>query len=124
MMAQMITSVPDASLVLNESLVVYSEMAKTKYLEVNPELINQFGVVSLEVARAMVIGLEKQTKADVCVSVTGYAGPTGEDIGKICFAIKYQDQLIVEVKRFRGNREMIRIRASRYILYRTHLLLK
>ena len=59
--AATLVSVPGASNVLAESLVTYSEEAKMKYLDVKKETLNKFGVVSIEVAKEMVIGLCKET---------------------------------------------------------------
>lgn len=123
LLASMITNVSGASEVLTESFVTYSEEAKEKYLHVLPKTISEFDVVSKEVAYEMAKGLQELSKADVNVSVTGYAGPTGKDVGKICFAIIWGNKLINEEKHFHGNREMIRIRLSRYILYRVYKML-
>lgn len=123
MLAQMITSVPDSSKVFKESVVTYSGEAKNKYLHVDEETINT-KIVSEECAQMMAKGLVDLTSADICVAITGYAGPTGEEVGKVCYAIKAKDILISGEKKFRGNREMVRIRASRYLLYQIHIILK
>ena len=89
--ASKIVDVPDASKVLNASVVTYSNEAKTKYAHVNPELIEKYGAVSEEVAMAMAEGIAKETKANVGVSFSGIAGPTGgtpeKPVGTVCIGI-------------------------------------
>jgi len=68
---------PGSSAYLLGGLVTYSDAAKTRLLGVPAELIERVGAVSEEVARAMAAGARKRTGADVGVSVTGIAGPTG-----------------------------------------------
>lgn len=71
MLSQMITSVPGASHVFELGLCTYAERMKTRLLGVPAELIAAHGVVSAEVAAAMVQGLRRQSDADLCLSVTG-----------------------------------------------------
>ncbi len=86
-----IVDVADASKVLNASVVTYSNEAKTKYAHVNPELIEKYGAVSEEVAMAMAEGIAKETNANVGVSFSGIAGPTGgtdeKPVGTVCIGI-------------------------------------
>lgn len=123
MLSSMITSVPHASQVIKESLVVYSGEAKKKYLKVDDKIISH-KIVSEECALSMVNGLYDLTKSDVCASITGYAGPDGDEVGRVCYAIKIKNEIISGNQLFHGNREMIRIRAARYLLYQMYLLLK
>lgn len=122
MLASMITSVPHASQVIKESLVVYSGEAKSKYLHVAKDIVEK-KIVSEECALSMVKGLYELTKSDVCASITGYAGPDGEEVGRVCYAIKYGNKIKSFSQLFHGNREMIRIRAARTLLYQMHLLI-
>lgn len=77
MLSELITSVSGASEVFELGLCTYSERMKHSFLEVPTEEISRFGVVSGEVALSMVKGLKKCSGADVCISVTGIAGPGG-----------------------------------------------
>ena len=89
--ASKIVDVPDASKVLNASVVTYSNEAKTKYANVSPDLIEKYGAVSEEVAMAMAEGIAKETEANVGVSFSGIAGPTGgtaeKPVGTVCIGI-------------------------------------
>ena len=77
-----LTKVPGVSAILNESFVTYSDESKVELLGVNPNTIKEKGVVSEDVAYEMVQGLYNKTKADICVSTTGNAGPTKGDLTK------------------------------------------
>ena len=89
--AASIVDIADASKVLNASVVTYSNEAKTKYANVSPDLIEKYGAVSEEVAMAMAEGIAKETNANVGVSFSGIAGPTGgtpeKPVGTVCVVI-------------------------------------
>lgn len=77
LLSELITSVSGSSDVFELGLCTYSEQMKHKFLNVPVSDIEQFGVVSSQVALAMVCGLKKCSGADICISVTGIAGPGG-----------------------------------------------
>lgn len=77
LLSELITSVPGASRVFEIGVCTYSNKIKHEYLGVPKALFKQYGAVSRQVALAMVRGLKKQSQADICVSVTGIAGPGG-----------------------------------------------
>lgn len=77
LLSELITSVPGASQIFELGICTYSEQMKTKFLDVSPETIRKYGVVSRETALEMVRGLKKISGADICISVTGIAGPGG-----------------------------------------------
>jgi nicotinamide-nucleotide amidase len=75
--ADRVTNVPGASVVLLAGLVTYSNAAKQKFLGVRADTLAQHGAVSKAVAREMAEGARQQTQADYALSVTGIAGPSG-----------------------------------------------
>ena len=75
--ANRVTNVPGASVVLLAGLVTYSNAAKQKFLGVHAETLARHGAVSEPVAREMAEGALRQTQADYALSVTGIAGPSG-----------------------------------------------
>ncbi|SFW43050.1 CinA family protein [Ruminococcus flavefaciens] len=77
LLSELITSVSGASAVFELGICTYSQRIKTEFLGVPAEVIQEFGVVSEETALSMVKGLKIRSGADVCVSVTGIAGPSG-----------------------------------------------
>jgi len=72
-----LTQVSGSSDYYKEGFVVYSNQAKMDRLGVEPRLIEEFGAVSEPVAEAMAQGVCRVTGADIGVSVTGIAGPSG-----------------------------------------------
>ena len=121
MIASTIINVNGSSEVIKESYVTYSNEVKNKLLNVSFETIDKYDVVSEQVVFEMVTGLYNKTFSNVCIAVSGYA--TGEEAGKVCFAIKENDNIKTYTHMFRGNRNLIRLRATRRILYELHLLL-
>lgn len=77
LLSEKITSVAGASDVFELGVCSYSCRIKQEILGVNAATIEKFGVVSSETALEMVRGLKKISSADVCISVTGIAGPGG-----------------------------------------------
>jgi len=124
MIASTFINVSGASSCLSESFITYSNEAKQKHLQVKPNTIKKYGEVSKEVVQEMVEGLQELTKADVALALTGYAGPNGENIGLVYYGIKIKDDLYISKSNFRGNRQMIRQRATLLGLYKLVLLLR
>lgn len=73
--------------VIDYSVIVYSNdsnlMIQKKFLSVNHNMIKQFGAVSNETILEMAIALHEITNADICVVVSGIAGPLGGSIIKL-----------------------------------------
>ena len=85
-----LTSVSGSSRVVDRGFVTYSNEAKTELAGVDPALIAAHGAVSEPVARAMAEGALARSRADLAVSITGVAGPTGgtpdKPVGTVWFA--------------------------------------
>ncbi|MBR2546908.1 MAG: competence/damage-inducible protein A [Eubacterium sp.] len=77
MFASQLTNVPGISSVFDRGLVTYTYNAKMNELGVREETLAKYTAVSRQVADEMVTGLQAKTGCDVCVSVTGIAGPSG-----------------------------------------------
>src|SRR5262245_27794383 len=96
LIAGALTEIPGASEIVDRGFVAYSNGAKTKLLNVRAAVIMRFGAVSEEVARAMAEGALKNSAADIAVSCTGIAGPTGatadKPIGLVHLAAARNDQ--------------------------------
>lgn len=71
------TDISGSSAYIFENIVTYANDAKIKYLSVNPETIEKYGVVSSEVALEMSKGLLKNLNCTIALSTTGIAGPLG-----------------------------------------------
>tara|TARA_B100001093_G_C26603272_1_gene916892 strand:- start:450 stop:908 length:459 start_codon:yes stop_codon:yes gene_type:complete len=105
LLASSITSVNGASKIFNLGLITYSNQVKIKILKVNKDIIKKFGAVSHECCRAMVLNLSKISKANINISITGIAGPTGgtkkKPIGLVYIGIKKDKKLVVTKKLFK-----------------------
>lgn len=99
-----LVGVADASKVLDVSFVTYANEAKVKYLGVDAETIEQYGVVSEEVARQMAAGVAKEAGSDVGVGITGVAGPSGgtkdKPVGMVCFGFYIAGEVMTFTKQF------------------------
>ena len=90
--ASLITDVPGASDVLKSSYVTYSREAKID-LGTDPKIIDDYGIVSKETALDMARALYDASGADMCLSVTGYAGPdadAGQEAGDAYIGYVYE----------------------------------
>lgn len=98
--ASKLTDMPGISAVFDRSLVTYSYRAKMEELGVSEETLNVYTAESYEVAEEMVLGLKEKTGSDVCVAVTGLAGPGGgsdeKPVGTIYIACTYDDKVDVK----------------------------
>lgn len=97
LIAALLTEVPGASDVFDRGFVTYSNEAKAEGLDVPPELIEQHGAVSREVARAMAEGAIAHSGADISVAVSGIAGPDGgsdqKPVGLVHIAVHRKGRL-------------------------------
>lgn len=112
LLAGRIVNVPGASDVFREGFITYSNKAKRKYLDVNKSTLKKYGAVSEETAREMAIGGVFAADCDVCVAVTGIAGPDGgtEDkpVGLVYIATYTKEKVTVKKYQFKGNRAKVR----------------
>ncbi len=79
--AQRMTALPGASQVYRGGVVSYWTDMKADVLGVSREILDRYGAVSEQTARAMAQGARRITGADAAVSVTGVAGPDPDERG-------------------------------------------
>ena len=107
-----LTAVSGSSAVYKGGIISYTNEIKQKLLGVPVEILKEYGAVSAPTAKAMAEGARKALEADVAVSVTGLAGPTGDEYGNPVGTvfIGYSDNTVTTVKHclFSGDRESIR----------------
>lgn len=110
-----LTAVPGASNVYKGGIISYCNEIKCKVLEVPQEMLDQYGAVSASVAQAMALGAKKVLDTDIAVSVTGLAGPSGDEFGNPVGTvyIGYADGEVCEVRHFvfSGDRDTVRVQA-------------
>lgn len=125
LIASCVTAVSGASCVFEGAFVTYTPELKMRLLSVREETVRKEGVVSHTCAREMALGAQKASGADLSVSVTGYAGPTGgteeDPVGTVYFGISTRGELQSVRRVFSGTRNEVREKAAAFAL---KLLLK
>jgi nicotinamide-nucleotide amidase len=95
-LAKMITSVSGSSKYFHGGIVPYATEKKIKILNVSKETVDQFTVVSEEVAQEMAKGCQELFETHISLSTTGVAGPgkgeDGKDIGTVYYTIRINDK--------------------------------
>lgn len=114
LVAATIAAVPGASDVLAGGVVSYMLSVKERLLGVSADVLDDpaLGAVSEECAAQMAAGAARALGCDVAVSVTGIAGPGGEEPGKpvgtVCFGLWARGETRVERRLFAGGRDAVR----------------
>ena len=102
LLSSFITPVSGSSKVFTFGLVAYSNQSKIKVLKVPRKIIRKYGSVSKQVCLAMLKNLNKISKTNISVSITGIAGPGGgtkmKPVSLVYVAIKKGNR--VEVKNY------------------------
>jgi len=110
-----LTAVPGSSAVYKGGIISYTNAVKEKLLQVDPMILEREGAVSASVAEAMAEGARRVLEADVAVSVTGLAGPGGDEYGNPVGTvyIGYSDTRHTLSRHFifSGDREQVRLRS-------------
>jgi nicotinamide-nucleotide amidase len=114
--ASLLSAVPGSSSYFKGSVVSYATEAKVNVLGVPQSLVDEFSVVSAEVASAMALSVKDLMKTDYALATTGNAGPSKGDsdaeIGAVFIALATPNGVIVEEFNFGQPREKVIDRAS------------
>ena len=120
-----ITGVSGASRVYAGGIISYTNEVKNGLLGVPTDLLDTLGAVSGPVAKAMAEGARKTLAADVAVSVTGLAGPDGDEfghsVGRVFIGYADEARNLFREYHFTGDREAVR---SQTILAALELVLE
>jgi nicotinamide-nucleotide amidase len=124
LLSQRLTAIPGSSSYFQRGVVTYSNDSKTNLLGVDPALITEFGAVSGQVASAMARGIKESSSADLGISITGVAGPSGgtkeKPVGTVFIGMAFDDGSASSVRshgyRFHGDRNRIRLISSEMAL--------
>lgn len=110
-----LTDVPGASEVFKQGFVTYSNRAKRKFIGVKKMTLKKYTAVSEQTAWEMARGGSILTDSDVCISVTGYAGPgggeDGQPVGLVYIGCNVKNNIEVEEYHFSGDRRTVREQA-------------
>lgn len=110
-----LTAVPGSSEVYKGGIISYTNWVKANVLHVPQALLDTVGAVSAPVAEAMAKGAREVLQADVAVSVTGLAGPGGDEygnpVGTVFLGYSDKKETIFREFHFRGDRDAVRSQA-------------
>ena len=117
-----LTDIPGSSAWVVGGIMAYADDVKVEQLGVPADLIAAHGAVSEPVAIAMAAGVRQRLRADIGVSITGIAGPSGgtieKPVGTVAIAVNTAagDAGAVRTFRFVGDRQMVRLQATQAAL--------
>jgi len=115
-----ITDVPGSSDYFLLGVVAYSNRAKVELLDVSQDLIESYGAVSEEVAKAMALGVRKKGDADYGIGITGIAGPSGgteeKPVGLVYIGLSTRSKTFARRFVFSGERLRIKRFATQMAL--------
>ena len=107
-----LTSVPGSSEVFKGGIICYTNWVKENILEIEPAVIKKYGAVSVPVAAYMALNARLMMDADIGLSVTGLAGPGGDEygnpVGTVCIGYSSHERSFTKQFRFSGDREQVR----------------
>lgn len=118
----LLTAIPGSSDVYERGFVTYSNLAKQEDMGVSWETIDAHGAVSSQTAIAMANGCAKRASANISVSITGVAGPTGgtpeKPVGLVYFGLAKDGGITRSFEQNFGNigREAIRLEAVKFAI--------
>lgn len=116
LVAARLANYPGISAALYEAHVTYANEAKVRYCGVKQETLDAYGAVSEQTAREMAQGLRERSGADIAVSTTGIAGPSGgtkeKPVGLVYVGCADAKGVRVERLMLTGSRERIRSLAA------------
>ena len=113
LLTAMLTSQPGASAFLERAGITYADSAKMDWLKVPSLLLQQFGAVSENCARAMASGLRQTTGTDLSLAITGIAGPDGgteeKPVGTVFIALASAAGVHAKRYSFVGTRNQVQL---------------
>jgi PncC family amidohydrolase len=107
-----ITAVPGSSAIYKGGIISYTNEVKHNILGVKSETLSEFGAVSAQTAAEMAAGARKCLNADAAVSVTGLAGPGGDEfgnpVGTVFIGYCAKSKTVTKAFHFTGDRDAVR----------------
>lgn len=110
-----LTALPGSSAFFDAGVVSYSVESKKRILNISPEVISNYGVVSGQTAREMAEKVRALTQTDYSISTTGNLGPDvleGKQKGLIYIAVSREGQTFSRELKLKGDRESNKIEAA------------
>lgn len=114
MLTSQLVEFAGSSAYLHQGLVTYSNQAKQKVLGVSAEILERFGAVSMETAKAMALNVRALSDSDYALATTGIAGPDGgsddKPVGTVCIALASRNTCWVQTIQLKNrSRTIVRV---------------
>ena len=111
LLSSSITSISGSSKVFTLGFVTYSNLAKINILKVPKKILIKHGAVSYETCSSMVKNINKISKTNISVSITGVAGPKGgtkqKPVGLVFIGIKKGNKILVKKYLFKNKKRIL-----------------
>ena len=111
LLSSSITAINGSSKIFTLGLVTYSNQSKINILKVPKKIIKKYGAVSYETCSLMVRNLNKISKTDISVSITGIAGPKGgskkKPVGLVYIGPKIGNKTLVKKYLFKNKKRSL-----------------
>ena len=108
LLSSSITSVSNSSKVFTLGLVTYSNQAKINTLKISKKIIMKHGAVSYETCLLMLKNLNKISKTNISVSITGIAGPKGgtkqKPVGLVYIGLMKGKKILIKKYLFKSKK--------------------
>jgi PncC family amidohydrolase len=115
-----LTNVPGSSTYYMGSITAYAYQTKVRLLKVRWETLETHGAVSDEAVEEMALGVRQTMGADIGLSVSGIAGPTGgtpeKPVGLVYVGLSSSHGIWTTHKVFKGSRLEVKEQASDFAL--------
>ena len=115
-----LTAIPGSSAVYKGGVISYCDWVKEHILKVPSDILQTYGAVSRPVAEHMAAGVRELLNADYSVSVTGLAGPGGDEfgneVGTVFIGFHSNSGGFAEKFMFSGSRDEVRQQTIRAAL--------
>jgi PncC family amidohydrolase len=112
-----ITAAAGSSDYFSGGVICYANRIKRDFLGVPVEILDKYGAVSSQVAKAMADGICRLFETECGISVSGIAGPGGgrpeKPVGLVYIGVRCKDMSKTIENRFTGDREQVRLKACR-----------
>ncbi len=108
LLSSAITSISGSSKVFTLGLVTYSNQSKINTLKVQKKIIMKHGAVSYETCLSMVKNLNRISKTNISISITGVAGPKGgtnqKPVVLVYIGIKKVNKILIKKYLFKNKK--------------------
>ena len=120
MLSGILTEIPGSSTWFDRAFITYSNDSKQIMLGVSKDSLEQYGAVSEQIAQEMASGALANSLADISLSITGIAGPSGgskdKPVGTVFFALSSKNNELVQGQLFAGERQSIRLQSCQFAI--------